>query len=66
VYHVRTSAQLRKKNGLLYPLQPFKQSYVYVPGGLLHELSNLGAQEQMSLFLEEMLLPRMVACSQVG
>ena len=34
-------------------------------GGLLHELSNQGAQLQMNVFLEEKLLPQMVACSQV-
>ena len=34
-------------------------------GGLLHELSNQGAQLQMNTFLEEKLLPQMVACSQV-
>ena len=34
-------------------------------GGLLHELSNQGAQLQMNIFLEEKLLPQMVACSQV-
>lgn len=34
--------------------------------GLLHELSNQGAQLQMNIFLEEKLLPQMVSCSQSG
>jgi hypothetical protein len=51
-----------------YLLIPFDASTIKCHNlrGLLHELSNQGAQQQMSMFLEEKLLPHMVACSQSG
>lgn len=37
-----------------------------LPGGLLHELSNEGARCQFELFLEDLILPLMVASAQRG
>jgi BTB/POZ domain-containing protein 10 len=51
-----------------YLLIPFDASTIKSHNlrGFLHELSNVGAHEQMNVFLEESLLPLMVACSQSG
>lgn len=35
-------------------------------GGLLHELSNEGARQQFEVFLEDLILPLMVASAQRG
>lgn len=41
-------------------------SFSSLPGGLLHELSNEGARCQFELFLEDLILPLMVASAQRG
>lgn len=42
------------------PIPPFP------PGALMHELSNDGARHQFECYLEEMVLPLMVASAQSG
>lgn len=51
-----------------YLLIPFNASTVRCHNlrGLLHELSNEGARQQFEKFLEELILPGMVACAQRG
>lgn len=39
---------------------------LYILGGFLHELSNDGARLQFEKFLEELILPLMVASAQVS
>lgn len=39
---------------------------IFIPGGLLHELSNEGARCQFEVFLEDLILPLMVASAQKG
>lgn len=38
----------------------------FAPGALMHELSNDGARRQFEFYLEEMVLPLMVASAQSG
>jgi len=51
-----------------YFLLPFNAATVKCQNlrGLLHELSNDGAQEQFETFLEELILPEMVICATRG
>jgi len=51
-----------------YFLLPFSATTVKCQNlrGLLHELSNEGAREQFEQFLEELILPQMVACATRG
>lgn len=46
----------------------YLRSYIRISfaGGLLHELSNEGARCQFEVFLEELILPVMVACAERG
>lgn len=41
-------------------------SIFLLPGALMHELSNDGARRQFEFYLEEMVLPLMVASAQSG
>lgn len=38
----------------------------FISGALMHELSNDGARRQFEFYLEEMILPLMVASAQSG
>lgn len=40
--------------------------FYHTKGGLLHELSNEGARQQFEVFLEDLILPLMVASAQRG
>lgn len=71
-HKLRVSSRKRKRNVLqmsfsnVLNMSLLVSSASLAPGALMHELSNDGARRQFEFYLEEMVLPLMVASAQSG